>query len=109
MGASVWRRTGREGDVTNQLGEELSPSDSALCVVIKKINWSRVLDEMRPHNFGGKVVVADLAEGAVQRIGALAEDPEVAQAATQTIEELTEGPESTETTTQTTKEGTENP
>ena len=108
-GATVGKLTGLEGDVKKQLDEELSPNDSALCVVIKKINWSQVLDEMRPHNFGGKVVVADLAEGAVQRIGALAEDPEVAEAAAQTIEELTEDSESTETPTQITEGGAENP
>lgn len=108
-GAAAGKMTSLEGDVKKQLDEELSPNDSALCVVIKKINWSRVLDEMKPHNFGGKVVVANLAEGAVQTIGKLAENPEVAEAAAQTMEELTENPEDTESATQTIEEVVENP
>lgn len=92
-GATAGKMTDFEGDIKKQLDEELGPNDSALCVVIKTINWARVLDGMKPHNFGGKVVVADLAEGAVQRIGKLAESPEVAEAAAQNIEELTENPE----------------
>jgi uncharacterized membrane protein len=99
-GAALGKMTGLEGDVKQQLDEELGPNDSALCVVIKTINWSRVLDEMKPHNFGGTVIVADLAEGAVQKIGQLAEDPEVAEAAAQTIEELTESPEVVEAVTE---------
>lgn len=95
-GATIGKMTGLEEDMKQKLDKELSPNDSALCVVIQKINWSRVLDGMKPHNFGGTVIVADLAEGAVQKIGQLAEDPEVAEAAAQTIEELTESPEVTE-------------
>ncbi len=86
-GAAAGKMTGLGDDVKKQLNEELGPNDSALCVVIKKINWAKVMDEMKTHNFGGKVLVADLAEGAVQKIGALAEDPEVVEAAAQTIEE----------------------
>jgi uncharacterized membrane protein len=78
-GATAGKFTSLGGDVKKQLNEELGPNDSALCVVIKEINWSRVLDEMGSHKFGGKVVVADLAEGAVASIGALAEDEKVVE------------------------------
>jgi hypothetical protein len=79
-GALAGGATSIDKDLKRRLGEELGPNDSALCVVISRANWPVVLDEMRSHNFGGQALVADLAAGAVETIGQLAEDQGVAAA-----------------------------
>lgn len=73
--AGKWLDTGIKDKIVKQLGDELVRDDSALCVLVRNIDWPRVEAAMQAH--GGRILVADLTDDMVRALAELAENEEI--------------------------------
>ena len=69
---------GIKTDLLKELGEDMTPDESALAVLIKEAHWSMLLDRFQKAGFGGKVVVSQLVAEDLAEVEQLADKPEVA-------------------------------
>ncbi len=49
---------GIEALLRSELAEKMTPTESAVVVIIERADWRKALDSMRPRNFQGKVVIS---------------------------------------------------
>ncbi len=47
-----------DGLLRTELGEKMTPAESAVVIIIEHADWRKALDSMRPRNFQGKAVIS---------------------------------------------------
>jgi uncharacterized membrane protein len=80
---------GIKNTLLKELGENMTPDESALAVLVEEADWETLRARMAEHNFEGEVVVSELVEDHLDEVEKLSEDPEKVEAVPEEIE-LTE-------------------
>ncbi len=83
--AGKYLDTGLKDRVMKQLGEELKPEDSALCVLIENADWAVL--QARMARFDGEVLVSELSDEAIKALEKLADRDEISTAVVKQIVE----------------------
>ena len=67
---------GIHDNLVKELGEEMTPGESAVAVLVEGANWRKAVDSMRVHNFQGKIVISQNVMGDLAQVEILLEDEE---------------------------------
>ena len=67
---------GIKNKLLKELGENMTPDESALAVLVEEADWAQVKARMAAQNFHGEVVVSELVEEHLAEVEKLAEQPE---------------------------------
>jgi uncharacterized membrane protein len=67
---------GIKDKLLKELGEKMTPDESALAVLVQEADWAKVKERMAAQNFHGEVIVSQLVEEHLAEVEKLAEQPE---------------------------------
>jgi uncharacterized membrane protein len=67
---------GIKNKLLKELGEKMTPDQSALAVLVEEADWAKVKERMAAQNFNGEVVVSELVDEHLAEAEKLAENPE---------------------------------
>jgi uncharacterized membrane protein/predicted flap endonuclease-1-like 5' DNA nuclease len=67
---------GIHDNLVKELGEEMTPSESAVALLVEGANWRKAVDSMRVHNFQGAIVISQNVMGDLAQVEILLEDEE---------------------------------
>jgi len=67
---------GIKDKLLKELGEKMTPDESALAVLVEEADWAKVKERMAAQNFHGEVIVSELVEEQLAEVEKLAEKPE---------------------------------
>jgi uncharacterized membrane protein len=68
---------GIKNKLLKELGEKMTPNESALAVLVEQADWPVVKERMAAQNFKGEIIVSELVEEHLAEVEKLAEKPEV--------------------------------
>jgi uncharacterized membrane protein len=68
---------GIKNKLLKELGEKMTPNESALAVLVEQADWAALKERMAAQNFKGEIVVSELVEEHLAEVEKLAEKPEV--------------------------------
>ena len=68
---------GIKDKLLNEFGEKMTPSESAVALLLEHADWRKALDSMRPHNFQGVIVISQNVMGDLTDIEKLLGDEKV--------------------------------
>jgi uncharacterized membrane protein len=57
-----------------ELGEKMTPSESAVALLVEQADWPKAVERMKAHNFQGEVVVSQIVEEDMVEVEKLLED-----------------------------------
>jgi uncharacterized membrane protein len=77
---------GIKNKLLKELGEKMTPEQSALAVLVQDADWSAVKEKMGAQNFGGEVVVSELVEEHLAEVEKLADNNKAAEAVPEEVE-----------------------
>jgi uncharacterized membrane protein len=72
---------GMDSKMAKQLGDELTPSSSALIVILRRVTADRVLDGLKQFAGKGRIFQTSLSKDDEQSLREVLESPEKSQAA----------------------------
>jgi uncharacterized membrane protein len=65
---------GIKNKLLKELGEKMTPSESAVAILVEHADWPVAVERMRVHNFQGEVVVSQIVEEDMVEVEKLLED-----------------------------------
>ena len=65
---------GIKDNLLNEFGEKMSPSESAVALLVENADWRKAVDNMRVHNFQGVIVISQNVIGDLNNVEKLLED-----------------------------------
>jgi uncharacterized membrane protein len=71
---------GIKNDLLKELGEEMTPDESALAVLIKEADWATLKSRMQALDFQGETVISELVDEHLAEVEKLADNAEVVEA-----------------------------
>ena len=77
---------GIKNKLLKELGEKMTPAESALAVLVEQADWSVVKERMAAQNFQGEIIVSELVEEHLAEVEKLAEKPEVVAGVPEEVE-----------------------
>lgn len=77
---------GIKNKLLKELGENMTPTESALAVLVEHADWATVFERMQSHNFQGEIVVSELLEEDLAEWEKLTEDEEVVASVPEEVE-----------------------
>jgi uncharacterized membrane protein len=77
---------GIKNKLLKELGEKMTPEQSALAVLVEDADWAAVKEKMGAQNFGGEVVVSELVEEHLAEVEKLADNNKAAEAVPEEVE-----------------------
>ena len=77
---------GIKNKLLKELGQEMTPDESALAVLIEEADWETLYDQMGAQYFLGEVVVSELVEEHLEAVEVLSEDESAVAAVPEEIE-----------------------
>ena len=83
---------GIKNKLLKELGEGMTPDESALAVLVEDADWATVQERMAAQNFEGETVVSELVEEHLDEVEKLADKDEVVETVPDEVE-LTDTPE----------------
>jgi uncharacterized membrane protein len=69
---------GIKNKVLKALGEDMTPSESAVAILVEHAEWETAVERMRAHGFGGTVVVSEIVPEDLEEVEKLLADPTTA-------------------------------
>jgi uncharacterized membrane protein len=66
---------GIKNKLLKELGENMTPEESAMAVLVEEAEWETVFDRMREHNFQGEIIVKELIAEHLDEVEKLLEQP----------------------------------
>ena len=84
---------GIKNKLLKELGEKMTPDQSALAVLVKEADWAVVKERMSAKNFQGEIVVKELVEGHLAEVEKLAENPKAVEQVPAEVELKTAEPQ----------------
>jgi uncharacterized membrane protein len=72
---------GIKDKLEEEFGEKMTPSQSAVALLVEDANWRKAADGMRPHNFQGVIVISQNVMGDLPQAEKLLEEEKVVVAA----------------------------
>ncbi len=70
---------GIKNKLLKELGEKMTPEQSALAVLVEEADWATVKERMGAQNFNGEIVVQELVEEHLAEVEKLADDPKAVE------------------------------
>jgi len=77
---------GIKNKLLKELGEKMTPDQSALAVLVQDADWDTVKKRMAEKNFNGEVVVSELVEDNLAEAEKLTENAKVVEAVPEEVE-----------------------
>ena len=65
---------GIKNKLLKELGEDMTPSQSAVAILVEHADWPKAVERMQAHNFQGEVVVSEIVEEDMVEVEKLLED-----------------------------------
>jgi len=87
---------GIKNKLLKELGEKMTPEQSALAVLVEEADWAKVKERMGAKNFNGEIVVQEMVEEHLAEVEKLSENTK----AVEQVPTEVELPPATETTTE---------
>ena len=69
-----------------ELGKNLTPSESAVAILVEHADWRKAVDSMREHNFQGQIVVSEIVEKDLAEVEKALEDPKTVSSVPEEME-----------------------
>jgi uncharacterized membrane protein len=69
-----------------ELGEDMTPNESALAVLVQEADWDALRARMEANNFHGEIIVSELVDEHLAEVEKLAENEEVVESVPEEIE-----------------------
>ena len=77
---------GIKNRLLKELGQNMTPDESALAVLVEEADWPEAIARMKSHGFGGTVVVQELVGDDIEQVEKLLEDPKTVEAAPEELD-----------------------
>lgn len=77
---------GIKNKLLKELGEGMTPDESALAVLVKEADWGALKQHMAAQNFQGEVVVSELVEEHLDEVEKLTENTQAVEAVPEEVE-----------------------
>lgn len=65
---------GIKDNLLNEFGEKMTPSESAVALLVERADWRKAVESMRVHNFQGVIVISQNVMGDLAHVENLLED-----------------------------------
>ena len=65
---------GIKDNLLNEFGEKMTPSESAVALLVERADWRKAVDSMRVHNFQGVIVISQNVIGDLTKVEQLLDD-----------------------------------
>jgi uncharacterized membrane protein len=65
---------GIKDNLLNEFGEKMTPSESAVALLVERADWRKAVDSMRVHNFQGVIVISQNVIGDLANVEKLLDD-----------------------------------
>ena len=82
---------GIKNRLLKELGQNMTPDESALAVLVEEADWPEAVARMKSHGFGGTVVVQELVGDDIEQVEKLLEDPKTVEAAPEELDDRGSG------------------
>ncbi|MGD9093211.1 MAG: DUF1269 domain-containing protein [Anaerolineales bacterium] len=83
---------GIKNKLLKELGEEMTPVESALAVLVEEADWATLQERMAAQNFQGETVITELVEEHLEEVEKLTEKEEIVETVPEEVD-LTDSPE----------------
>lgn len=83
---------GIKNKLLKELGEDMTPNESALAVLVEQADWATLQARMAAQNFQGKTVVSELVDEHLDEVEKLTEKEEIVETVPEEVD-LTDSPE----------------
>ena len=77
---------GIKNRLLKELGQDMTPEESALAILVEEADWPEAVARMKSHGFGGTVVVQELVGDDIEQVEKLLEDPKTVEAAPEELD-----------------------
>lgn len=77
---------GIKDKLLKELGEDMTPDESALAVLVQEADWDALRARMEANNFHGEIIVSELVDEHLAEVEKLAENEEVVESVPEEIE-----------------------
>ena len=77
---------GIKNRLLKELGQDMTPDESALALLVEEADWAEAVARMKSHGFGGTVVIQELVGDDIEQVEKLLEDPKTVEAAPEELD-----------------------
>ena len=77
---------GIKNKLLKELGQGMTPSESAVAILVEHAHWETAFARMKSHGYGGQVVVSEIVPGDLATVEKLLEDPKTVAAVPEELE-----------------------
>jgi len=71
---------GIKNKLLKELGQDMTPSESAVAILVEQAHWETAFARMKTHGYGGQLVVSEIVPGDLATVEKLLEDPKTVAA-----------------------------
>jgi uncharacterized membrane protein/predicted flap endonuclease-1-like 5' DNA nuclease len=68
---------GIKDKLLDEMGDKLTPAESAVALLLERADWRKALENMRPHNFQGVAVISQNVTGDLANVEKLLDDEKI--------------------------------
>jgi len=68
---------GIKDSLLNEFGEKMTPSESAVALLVERADWRKAVESMRVHNFQGRIVISQNVIGDLTSVEKLLDDEKI--------------------------------
>ncbi len=77
---------GIKNRLLKELGENMTPAESAVAILVEHADWQTAVERMKAHGFGGQLVVSEIVAEDLAEVEKLLEDPETVASVPEELE-----------------------
>lgn len=77
---------GIKNRLLKELGENMTPAESAVAILVEHADWQTAVERMKAHGFGGQLVVSEIVADDLAEVEKLLEDPETVASVPEELE-----------------------
>ena len=77
---------GIKNKLLKELGQDMTPSESALAILVEEAHWETAFARMKSHGYGGQLVVSEIVPGDLETVEKLLEDPKTVASVPEELE-----------------------
>jgi len=77
---------GIKDSLLNEFGEKMTPSESAVALLVERADWRKAVESMRVHNFQGRIVISQNVIGDLTSVEKLLDDEKIIASVPEKVE-----------------------
>jgi predicted flap endonuclease-1-like 5' DNA nuclease len=77
---------GIKNKLLKELGQDMTPSESAIAILVEHAHWETAFARMKSHGYGGQLVVSEIVPGDLATVEKLLEDPKTVASVPEELE-----------------------